>query len=207
MRILRESSKWVEKFRSVRSKSEKIVRIALHRNDNSRKNYDNFLRVLCKGFLHKWCESIVLVASTRALKWCRGIFKPITLFSRAMGIIFDFFSWLHEISSFHCECTELSVSAFKFLNECLLKRKPSSFPLPPEWITFMSTFGGWFGSSKGFDTERHLGYAICAEDDGANGFQNFVWMRNDVKKRNKIPASVRHIAISARRLRSFPLFL
>ena len=42
MRILRESSKWVEKFRSVRSKSEKIMRIALHRNDNSRKNYDNF---------------------------------------------------------------------------------------------------------------------------------------------------------------------
>ena len=92
MRILRESSKWVEKFRSVRSKSEKIVRIALHRNDNSRKNYDNFLRGICKGFLHKRCESIVLVASTRASKWCRGFFKLITLFSRAMGIILGLFS-------------------------------------------------------------------------------------------------------------------
>ena len=139
MRILRESSKWVEKFRSVRSKSEKIVRIALHRNDNSRKNYDNFLRGICKGFLHKRCESIVLVASTRALKWCRVIFKPITLFSRAMGIILGFFSWLHKKNLSRCEWTELSVSAFKFLNECLLKRKPPSFSLPPERITFMST--------------------------------------------------------------------
>ena len=140
MRVLRESLKWVEKFRSVRSKSEKIVRIVLHRNDNSRKNYDNFLRVLCKGFLHKRCESIVLVASTRALKWCRGIFKPITLFSRAMGIILGFFSWLHKKNLSRYEWTKLSVSAFKFLNECLLKRKPPSFPLSPERITFMLTF-------------------------------------------------------------------
>ena len=68
----------------------------------------------------------------------------------------------------------------------MLTKTETTVVLPSSWENHIHV-NIWvlIRSSERFDTERHHCHAICAEDDGANGFQNFVWMQNDVKKEKK----------------------